>query len=101
MRFKKRGGRKEIVLPEGHGRAPVYSPEQRKLLLTLARAHRWKELLESGTYPTVKALAAALGLDRSYVAKLLNLTLLAPTSSMQPSPATSPPGCPSPGCGRA
>jgi hypothetical protein len=78
MRFKKRGGRKEIVLPEGHGSTPTYSPEQRKLLLTLARAHRWKELLESGTYPTVKALAAALNLDRSYVAKLLNLTLLAP-----------------------
>jgi len=78
MRFKKRGGRKEIVLPEGHGSAPTYSPEQRKLLLTLARAHRWKDLLESGAYPTVKALAAALNLDRSYVAKLLNLTLLTP-----------------------
>ena len=35
-------------------------------------------LLEEGKYPTVKALAAAIGLDRSYVAKLLNLTLLAP-----------------------
>lgn len=78
MRFKKRGGRKEIVLPEGHGGTPSYTPEQRKLLLTLARAQRWKDLLESGTYPTVKALAEALNLDRSYVAKLLNLTLLAP-----------------------
>ena len=78
MRFKKRGGRKEIVLPEGHDGAPSCTPEQRKLLLTLARAYRWKDLLESGAYPTVKALAAALNLDRSYVAKLLNLTLLAP-----------------------
>ena len=78
MRFKQRGGRKEIVLPPDHGRHPSYTPEQRKLLLTLARAQRWKDLLESGTYPTVKALAEALNLDRSYVAKLLNLTLLAP-----------------------
>ena len=78
MRFKQRGGRKEIVLPPDHGRHPSYTPEQRKLLLTLARAHRWKDLLESGAYPTVKALSEALNLDRSYVAKLLNLTLLAP-----------------------
>ena len=78
MRFKKRGGRKEIVLPKGHGGALSYTPEQRKFLLALARAYRWKDLLESGAYPTVKALAAALNLDRSYVAKLLNLTLLAP-----------------------
>jgi len=78
MKFKKRGGRKEIVLPPDHESAPSYTAEQRKLLLTLARAQRWKELLESGTHPTVKALASALNLDRSYVAKLLNLTLLAP-----------------------
>ena len=78
MKFKKRGGRKEIVLHASQNADPSYSPEQRKFLLTLARAHRWKDLLESGAYPTVKALAEALDLDRSYVAKLLNLSLLDP-----------------------
>ena len=78
MEFKKRGGRKEIILPAGRTTETTYSPEQRKFLLTLARAHRLKDLLESGSYPTIKALAAALDLDRSYVAKLLNLALLAP-----------------------
>jgi len=74
IQFKRRGGRKEIILPDQQ----VESPHTRSFLVTYARALRWSELLEQGTYPTVKALAAAVGLDRSYVARLLNLTLLAP-----------------------
>lgn len=72
IQLKRRGGRKEIVLTE--------EPQQNEsaLLIALARAFRWKDLLESGRFPTIKALAKAVGLDRSYVAKLLNLTLLCP-----------------------
>ena len=70
--MKRRAGRKEIVLPEdathGHG----------SLLLALARAFRWKDLLESGRFATIKALAEAVGLERSYLARMLNLTLLSP-----------------------
>ena len=44
----------------------------------VARAHRWRELLEAGQYPTIRALAADLGVDNSYVARILRLTLLAP-----------------------
>ena len=44
----------------------------------MARAFRWKDLLDSGRFTTVKALAEAVGLERSYVAKMLNLTLLSP-----------------------
>jgi site-specific DNA recombinase len=79
MTFRRRGGRKEIILPDAA--CDPDEPESgglRVFLATLARAHRWMRLLEEGKYPTVKALAAAIGLDRSYVAKLLNLTLLAP-----------------------
>jgi len=44
----------------------------------LARAHRWKALLESGWYRGLSDLARALHLDTSYVSRHLNLTLLAP-----------------------
>lgn len=74
IQFKRRGGRKEIILPD----QKVESPHTRNFLVTYARALRWSELLEQGTYPTAKALAAAVGLERSYVARLLNLTLLSP-----------------------
>jgi hypothetical protein len=81
MTLKKRGGRKEIILQEGV--APVGSPAHRSatqspMIIALARAHRWKVLLESGQYPSIEALAAAVHLDRSYVGRILRLTLLAP-----------------------
>ena len=76
MQFKRRGGRKEIVLPD---RDASKRPSTNKaLLLTMARALRWGDLLEQGRFPSVKALAEAIGLERSYVARLLNISLLAP-----------------------
>ena len=44
----------------------------------LARAHRWKRLLESGRYGSLAELAAAEKIDRSYLCRVLRLTLLAP-----------------------
>ena len=81
MTLKKRGVRKEIFLPESV--APAGSPAHRSatqspLVIALARAHRWKALLESGQFPSIEAMAAAVKLDRSYVGRILRLTLLAP-----------------------
>jgi hypothetical protein len=81
MTLKKRGGRKEIILPEGM--VPEDSPAYRArtqspLVIALARAHRWKALIESGRYRGIGDLAKAVGHDPSYVGRTLNLTLLAP-----------------------
>ena len=77
--LRQRGGKKEILVPQGvDGTADAAAGKPSALAVTLARALRWAELLEQGRYPTVAALAGALNLDRSYVAKVLNLTLLAP-----------------------
>jgi hypothetical protein len=81
MTLKKRGGRKEIILPEGlvPEDSPAYRARtQSPLVIALARAHRWKALIESGRYRTVGALASAVGLDPSYAGRILRLTLLAP-----------------------
>ena len=48
------------------------------LLKALARAHRWQRLLESGEYGTLAELADAERISRSYVSRVLRLTLLAP-----------------------
>ena len=81
MTMKKRGGRKEIILPDGV--APAGSPAHRSatqspLVIALARAHRWKVLLESGRFRSIEELAHAVKLDGSYVGRILRLTLLAP-----------------------
>lgn len=44
----------------------------------LARAFRWKGLLESGEYATIGELAEREGIAPSYMTRVLRLTLLAP-----------------------
>jgi len=79
LRFKRRSGRKEIVFPTERAADQAASPAaQRLLVLGLARAHRWLELLEDGRFSGVAEVADAAGCDPSYVRRMLNLTLLAP-----------------------
>ena len=48
------------------------------MVKALARAHRWKRMLEEGRYASVGEMAAAERLDRGYLGRVLQLTLLAP-----------------------
>jgi hypothetical protein len=48
------------------------------LVKAIARAHRWQRLLESGECGSITELAAAEKIDRSYLRRVLRLTLLAP-----------------------
>ncbi|WP_407947263.1 hypothetical protein [Phaeovulum vinaykumarii] len=75
FRVVKRGGRKEMVLPQGAAQAP--KPDN-TLVKALARAFRWKRMLESGDFVTVAELAAREGIAVSYLARVLRLTQLAP-----------------------
>jgi len=79
MRFKKRGGRKEIIAPEGLDSAfPVAAPAQEPIVTALARAHRWQRMLDAGEVTSIAELAERLDVDSSYVGRILRLTLLAP-----------------------
>jgi hypothetical protein len=44
----------------------------------IAGAHRWQRILESGECASITELAAAEKIDRSYLCRVLRLTLLAP-----------------------
>ncbi len=48
------------------------------LVKALARAFRWKRMLESGEFTTISELAARESIPSTYVARVLRLTLLAP-----------------------
>jgi len=71
----KRGGRKEMQLPDGavHARRTDSA-----LVKALARAFRWKRMLESGEFATIAELAEREGIAPSYMTRVLRLTLLAP-----------------------
>jgi hypothetical protein len=75
FRIVKRGGRKEMQLPEG---AAQSRRTDSALVKALARAIRWKRMLESGEFATVADLAERERIAPSYMTRVLRLTLLAP-----------------------
>ena len=75
FRIVKRGGKKEMQMPEG-ATQPRWTDNT--LVKALARAFRWKRKLESGEFATIAELAEREGIAPSYMTRVLRLTLLAP-----------------------
>ena len=70
---------KMIIAPEGA--APWAPPRARidnTMVKAIARAFRWRRLLEEGHYGSVVELADAEKINKSYVSRVLRLSLLAP-----------------------
>ena len=77
MKFTVRGGRTTVIA------ALVPPPAQPRidnaLLKALARAHRWRRMIEGGDYASITELAEAEGVNESYACRILRLSLLAPS----------------------
>ena len=75
FRLVKRGGRKEMQLPEG-------TSSQRKmddtLIKAMAWAFQWQKMLEDGAFATISELAAHERIAASYLTRTMRLTQLAP-----------------------
>jgi hypothetical protein len=79
MKIRRRPGRKTVVTPVVDGLpAHTTTPADPALLKALARAFRYQRMLDSGKYATIAEMAAGEKLDRGYLGRLLQLTLLAP-----------------------
>ena len=74
---KQRGGRKLMVAPDGMAPRGAAAADT-TLVKALARAFRWRRMMEAGRYGTINELAAAEKINSSYVSRVLRLTLLAP-----------------------
>ena len=74
FRITKRGGCKEVQLPPGaNNRSPDYT-----LIKAVARAYRWRQILEDGEMGTIAELAEHEKISPSYLTRVMRLTLLAP-----------------------
>jgi hypothetical protein len=74
FRVTKRGGRKEVQLPPGgSNHSPDYT-----LIKAVARAYRWRQILEIGDIGTIAELAEREKIAPSYLTRVMRLTLLAP-----------------------
>ena len=77
--FLQRGGRKQIVVPPGTADwQPRANRCENSLINALAKAHRWRRLIETGKYTSAAELSRAEGINESYLCRVLRLTLLAP-----------------------
>ncbi len=76
--IRKYGGRKQVVVPTGISVDAQRPSVDGTLVKALGRAFRWKRMLESGEFTTVKELAEHEKLGFSYMTRVLRLSLLAP-----------------------
>lgn len=78
--IRRRGGRKLVLAPDGS--SDIWAAPCRRIdsamVKAIARAFRWREMLENGTHATIAEIAAAEKINDSYVGRVLRLTLLAP-----------------------
>jgi hypothetical protein len=80
LTFARRGGRKQVVLPDGASAwAPPRARVDNTMVKAIARGFRWRKMLETGVHTTVEDIAAAEKINASYVSRVLRLTLLAPS----------------------
>lgn len=79
LAVRKRSGQKVVMMPKD---ATAWAPQQPRasttLVKALARAFRWRRMLETNRHSTMIELAAAERINESYVSRILRLTLLAP-----------------------
>src|SRR3981189_1947061 len=77
--LRHQGGRKQIVTPAGAAPwIPAPPRIDNTVVKAIVRAFRWRDMLESGDYATVRDLAKSEAIDESYLGRVLRLTLLAP-----------------------
>ena len=63
-----------ILQPPLRNDAPIS-----RIVKAIVRAHRWRDMLETGNYAAVRDLAKAEAIDEVYLGRVLRLTLLSPT----------------------
>jgi hypothetical protein len=72
LTFRKRGGRKLVMTPESADWAPRPRVDN-AMVKALARAFRWRKMLDEGMHGTLDDLAKAKRLAPSYVSGILRL----------------------------
>lgn len=80
LAIRARPGRNTVVSPTGEAYtpSPVRTRADPALLKALARAFRWQRLLHEGRYASISELAGAERIERGYLGRVWQLTLLPP-----------------------
>ena len=77
MTFRRRGGRKLVITPDGVAPVVLAAVDDTMVKL-LVKAHRWRRRIDSGAAKSVTDLAEQEKVTVTYVTRILALTGLAP-----------------------
>ena len=78
MILKRQIGRKLIIVPWQDGGTGQSPDSNGTIARTIARAHHWQQLFEEGQFRSISGFAREIGVNDSYVHRMLRLALLAP-----------------------
>jgi hypothetical protein len=78
IQLNRKAGRKQVVTPAGSSSWQSSTRVDTTIVKALVRAHRWRTMLESGKFDSVRELAKAEKINESYLGRTLRLTLLSP-----------------------
>ena len=79
LAIRRHPGRRTVVTPvQDSADAALPTRADPALVKALARAFRYQRLLDEGRYASISEMAATEKLDRGYLGRILQLTLLAP-----------------------
>ncbi|WP_363799837.1 LacI family transcriptional regulator [Lysobacter firmicutimachus] len=78
LRISKRGYRKLVQITSPDSAERPWDAQPTAMQRALGRAERWRRMLDSGEATSINEIAVRENTDFSYVARLLNLTVLAP-----------------------
>lgn len=77
--FKRRGGRKLVLAPDGAAMPVAPKPTvDDTMIKLLIKAHRWRRRIETGRAASITDLAEQERVTEAYVRRILPLTCLAP-----------------------
>ncbi|MBQ7731699.1 MAG: hypothetical protein IJT68_07680 [Lentisphaeria bacterium] len=81
MSLRNYSGRKKLIIVDGEFDATKIMTQEdgdKPVLLSLARAHHWKKLMDEGKCKSTFDIAYKLTIDPGYVRRLLSLNNLSP-----------------------
>lgn len=75
FKWRNTGNGPVIINPD----SSIVDLRRETILTAVARGRRWVQLLDDGSVESIRAIAAKIGREPNYVARLIRLSMLAPS----------------------